>query len=129
MAEIVQLVSIAILTAILTIIVKQYKPELAALVQLGGVILVVLMVVQWIPDIFDTSGAMLQFASIDGKWLQVLVKALGIAIVTELGINICEDNSNKALASVVSLAGKILILLVALPLLRAVAEIAAGLIG
>jgi len=126
--NILQIAATAIITAVLAVLVKQYKPEYAALVQLAGAVLIVGAAFRLIPELTGTAESMLSFAGIEGEWMKVLVKALGIAILSELAADVCRDNGSAALAGIVELAGKAAILLLALPLLRAVAEVAAGLI-
>jgi stage III sporulation protein AD len=65
---------------------------------------------------------------VDGGWLKLLLKALGIAVLIQTSADLCRDNNNAALAGAVELAGKVMILTLAIPLLRAAAEIAVGLI-
>ncbi len=127
--DILQIAAIAILTAVLVILVKQYKPEYAMIVQLCGIAVIAVSVVALVPQLTASADSMLAFASIDSKWLTLLIKALGIAIVTELAADICKDNGSNAVAGMVELAGKALILLLCIPLLRSVAEIAVGLIN
>jgi len=127
--DIIRAAALAILTAALSLVVKQYRPEYAMLVQLGGVIVTALSALALVPSLTQDAASLLAFGGIDGGWLILLVKALGIAILTELAADICRDNGVTALAGITELAGKAMILLLCLPLLRAVAEIAAGLIG
>ena len=127
--DIVRIAAIALISAVLSLLVRQYKPEYAMLVQLGGAAVIAVSVLALLPALLESSDSLLSFAGVDGKWLMLLIKALGIAIVTELSADVCRDNGSSALAGMVELAGKALILLLCIPLLRAVAEIAVGLIN
>jgi stage III sporulation protein AD len=49
-----------------------------------------------------------------------VMKVLGIAYLTELAAGICRDTGEQALAQRVELGGKVLILLLAIPVLNAV---------
>ena len=51
-----------------------------------------------------------------------LYKTIGIALVVQVGGNLCRDAGESALASVVETAGTLCALLAALPLLRAVLD-------
>ena len=56
------------------------------------------------------------------------MKILGIAVVTKIGADICTDSSNSALATVVELVGKAIILAMCLSLIKTLAELAKGLL-
>lgn len=55
--------------------------------------------------------------------VQALLKALGIAYVTELSAALCRDTNETSLAAGVELAGKAEILVISFPLLRQMVEI------
>ena len=54
--------------------------------------------------------------------LAFLISPIGIALVVQVGGNLCRDAGESALASVVETAGTLCALLAALPLLRAVLD-------
>src|SRR5699024_4734138 len=62
-------------------------------------------------------------ASIESTYIQTILKIIGIAYVTELGANIVKDAGLASVASKLELAGKIFILLLAIPIITAVIDI------
>lgn len=60
------------------------------------------------------------YMQIDDAYLRVLLQIMGIAFITEFGAGICKDSGQKAIASNIELAGKIMILVVAAPILMAI---------
>lgn len=61
--------------------------------------------------------------SIDTQYIAILFKGLGICLVTELICDICSDCGEKALSGQMLLAGKISLLILSLPLYRALIEL------
>lgn len=53
-----------------------------------------------------------------GKHMKVLIKALGIALITSTASDICRDAGESAVASKVELLGKCEILLLSFPILK-----------
>lgn len=64
-----------------------------------------------------------------GGHLAVLTKALGITLAVQLTAELCRDLGESALASKLELLGKAELLLLSLPLLNEMAELAAELIN
>lgn len=127
--EIIKFAAIGIICAVLTVIVKQYRPELAVIVQLGGITVLAIFAVEYLQKIFaEAEGFLSGVSLIDDGYVKLLVKVLGIAIITKLGADICSENSSSALASVVELTGKAVILAMCLSLIKTLAELAKGLI-
>lgn len=127
--EIIKFAVIGIICAILTVIVRQYRPELAVIVQLGGIAVLAIFAVEYLKNIFTEAQSFLSDISlIDDGYIKLLVKVLGIAIITKLSADICSENSSSALATVVELTGKSVILAMCLSLIKTLAELAKGLI-
>ena len=56
----------------------------------------------------------------------ILVKAVGVAVVTKLGVELCTDGGSRTLAAVLSLFGAAASLSVAMPLVREVLRLLLG---
>lgn len=121
--------ALALVTAVASVLLRQYRPEYAPVAVLAGIAAVAASVVSALPSVSGLSQAFLGFGGLDSGWLKLLLKALGIAVLIQTSADLCRDNANTALAGVVELAGKLLLLTLAIPLLRAAAEIAVGLIN
>ena len=116
--EIIKFALIGILCAVLVVVVRQQRPELAMIVQLAGM-----------KNIFtETDGLFSDAEFLNDGYLELLVKILGIAAVTKIGSDICKDSANSALATVVELVGKAVILAMCLSLIKTLAEISKGLL-
>lgn len=127
--EIIKFAVIGIICAVLTVVVRQYRPELAIIVQLGGIAVLAIFAVEYLKNIFAQTEDFLSGVSlIDDGYVKLLVKVLGIAIITKIGADICSENSSSALATVVEFTGKSVILAMCLSLIKTLAELAKGLI-
>lgn len=127
--EIVKFAAIGIICAVLTVAVRQYRPELAVIVQIAGITVLAIFAAEYLKNIFaEATGFWCGIGLIDDSYIKLLVKVLAIAIITKLGSDICSENSSAALATVVELTGKAVILAMCLSLIKTLAELAKGLI-
>ncbi|SHF59899.1 stage III sporulation protein AD [Ornithinibacillus halophilus] len=120
--DIIQIVIIGIIASILYIILKDLKGPFAFLIVLITGITIFIVVINQIGSIIQMIESLGQKASIDGMYIDTILKIIGIAYITELGANITKDAGLGAVASKIELAGKIFILLLALPIITAVIE-------
>lgn len=127
--EIVKFVVIGIICAVMTVVVRQYRPELAVIVQLAGIVIIAIFAFEYLKNIFEETGSFFSDVKIvsDG-YLTILIKILAIAVITKLGADICSDSSNSALATVVELTGKTVILVMCLSLIKTLVTLAKGLL-
>lgn len=118
-----QICGIGVITAVAALIVKQFRGEMALPVRLSGSIVILGVVLGLMVPVYVyldqlTSGFRL------GEYGGVLLKALGIALMTHIGAELCRDCGESGVASCVELAGKCEILLLSLPLIASVMDAA-----
>lgn len=127
--DIVKISFLGIITALLYALIRQIKPEIAPLVVLGGVAVVLVTLADSLLDVSDSVDDMMKLAGIEKENISILMKALGICVVTQFAADICYDNSCSSIAAAVELAGRIGAIALSMPMLKTVAELAIGLIN
>lgn len=127
--EIIKFALVGIICAVLVVVVRQQRPELAVIVQLAGIAVLAILSIEYLKNIFaETDGLFLEVEFLNDGYLELLVKILWIAAVTKIGSDICKDSANSALATIVELVGKTVILAMCLSLIKTLAEISKGLL-
>ncbi|WP_066637596.1 stage III sporulation protein AD [Desulfolucanica intricata] len=120
--EILQIVGLGIIGAILAVILRQQKPELALLLSIGVGVLIFLMVINQITAVFGTLRDLASQANISMVYVGTILKIVGIAYIADFGAQICRDSGEGALASKIEFAAKILVLVMAVPIIVAVLQ-------
>jgi len=62
-------------------------------------------------------------AKVERFYLDTVLRVIGVAYLAEFGSQICRDAGEGAIASKVELAGKVLIMVLAVPVVTAVVEV------
>ena len=121
--SIFSLAGVALLAAVLILFLRELRPAFIPPVRLGATILLIgaalalySPVIARIEALFSQTGA--------GEYTDVVLRALGIALICELTGLFCRDLGEGALAEGVELFGKLEILILSLPLLDKVLEMA-----
>lgn len=127
--DIVKISFLGIMTALLYALIRHIKPEIAPLIVLGGATVVLVLLADSLLDVSDSVDEMMKLAGIEKENVSILMKALGICVVTQFAADICYDNSCSSMAAAVELAGRIGAIALAMPMLKTVAELAIGLIN
>ena len=128
MVDIFKVVGIGIITCVITIVIKQIKPELAVFVGITGGLIIVLMIASSFLNVVNTFSAIAQKGGVSNGLFKTLLKIIGIGYITEFASNICADAGSNSLGDKMILAGKILILTVAMPVVTSILEIVIGLL-
>ena len=118
----------ALLGLTATVILRQWRPEWAALLRVA-VALVFLGLTVTMVSTGMTFAADLGGGTVSAELWQILIKALGIAFLTEVASGICRDGGEASLATWVETAGKLEILILSLPLVEHILDAAKELLG
>ena len=125
--EILQIAGLSLILCCLTLLLKKENGAFSFLVLLGGVLTLSFMIFPLLGPVLDWGGEMGE--SVAGGALGYLFKALGIALITQLAQELCKDAGAGALASMVELGGRALILMAVFPMLQNVLSQVEGLLG
>lgn len=121
--------AVAVIAAFLAAVLRRYTPEHGlALGLAAGVIIVVAALSEALP-LFRQLKVLLDRSGASNEYIGVLMRALGICLLTELAADTCRDAGEQGLASKAELVGKLALLTVALPLFQKVGDMALTLIG
>lgn len=127
--DVVKIAFLGIITALLYGLLRQIKPELAPLVVLGGAAVILITLADSLLNVSGSVDDMMTLAGLEKENVSILMKALGICVVTQFAADICYDNSCSSIAAAVELAGRVGAVALAMPMIKTVAQIAIGLIN
>ena len=125
----VALCGIVLLAAILCVLLRKYHAEYSIIISLAAGILVLAIVLSRISPAISQIQSLLTATKLSSEYGLILFKALGICFLTQFSADSCRDAGESALASKIELAGKIAIVILALPLFEKIAQTAITLIG
>lgn len=122
--DLFQVAVFCLTAAVLAIVLRQYRPEYAVFVSLACSVVAVVYLLQGIAQVMEELGGLLENAMLPEGLVQVVVKCLGVCILTELAGQTCRDAGEQAIGAKVELAGKVTLVLVSLPLFERLLELA-----
>lgn len=122
MEDVARVVGAGLVLTILLGFLRERYPALAVqlvLAFVAGVFLVLLPVLGRVVGVFTELG---RRAQVSGTYLEIALRALGVAYVAAFGAQVCKDAKEEALAGTIELVGKVVILLLALPVFMGILE-------
>ena len=126
--EILKILGVGIITTITYIVVKQIKPEFSSLILIAGSCLILCFIVGYIADIVQVVDKILTQTGINKDVFAIILKIIGIGYLVEFGANFCIDAGNSSMADKILLAGKLIILIVSMPILTSLLDTVLGLL-
>lgn len=114
-AEVIKLCGFGLLAVVLSVIVRQLKPENAVFVNIAAGIMILIVAVKLLSPSVKAIGELADSAGISGDFTEILLKALVISYVTALSADCARDAGESALGSKLELAGRVSIAALSLP--------------
>ena len=127
--QIFQLVGIAFVTAVAALILKGTKPELAFAVTVAGSIILLLFVFEVFRGSVSIFGDIANETGIDSSLVKILLKMVGIGYLVEFSAGILNDFGQNSVADKLIFCGKVVILVLAIPILESVLTLIKQLLG
>lgn len=116
----------ALLCAVAIVLLRSVKSELLPLQWTGTVVLCGASLVLWQP-VLGWLGELCSAAGVHDE-AALLLKGLGVAVLTQLCADLCRQSGEGTLANGVEMAGRAEILLLCLPMLKSLVGMAEALI-
>ncbi|ABO49594.1 putative sporulation protein [Desulforamulus reducens MI-1] len=120
--DILQIVGLGLVVCILAIILRQQKPPMATLLTMTAGIIIFFAMMSQITAVFNVLRDLASQANVSMVYMGTILKIVGIAYIADFGSQICRDAGESALASKIEFAAKIIVLVMAVPIIVAVLQ-------
>lgn len=120
--EIIQVVGLGLIATILILIVKEQKPMFAFLLAAATGVLIFMFLMGKIGTVVTELERMAKSAGVELIYLKMILKIIGIAYIAEFGAQVVRDAGQENIASKIELAGKMLIMVLAVPIIGIIIE-------
>lgn len=120
--DILKIIGIGLISLIIIIIVRQYKPEFTLYVSLLAGALILIFIMDKIGGIINLLTSLSNKTAINNEFLILLIKITGIAFLTEFAVSLCKDTGETAIANKVDMGGKVIIVSMSIPIISSLLE-------
>lgn len=122
-------VGVLLCAAVLATVLRGHRPEwaLGLTVVAGG--LVVGLLLKELTPLLSAVRRMLTVGGLSDTALSVVLRAAGVCFVTQWAADTCRDAGQSALAGKAELVGRVLLLLMTVPLFEQVLTLVTGVVG
>ncbi|MCH5191850.1 MAG: hypothetical protein J1F23_06750 [Oscillospiraceae bacterium] len=110
---------IALIFACFSVILKSNRPEYVFILRIGTVAAIFFLMLDDISSFITNMLTAFSAFNIDSVHIALLLKSVGIAIITDFICDTLKDSGETSIAGVVALSAKFIILFMALPMINA----------
>lgn len=110
---------IAIIFVCFSVILKSFRPEYVFILRICAVAAIFLLMLDDISSFISNMLTAFSAFNISSIHIKLLLKSVGIAVITDFICDTLKDSGETSIAGVVALSAKFLILFMALPMINA----------
>jgi stage III sporulation protein AD len=114
---------------VLWIMLSKQGKEYALLLSIGACALIMILMFRFLEPVLDQLKQLEALGNLQPEWLNVMLKAVGIGIVVEMGSLICTDAGNAALGKTLQFLGTGAILWLSIPLVDSLIKLLQQILG
>ena len=118
--------ALCVAVAMVCAMLRPQRPELATAISLAGGLAALSMLAAQAGPVEEWISALSESMKADGDVALVIVKGAGVTLLSELGIQLCADAGESALAGRIALAARVAMLGLCAPLINELAALIGG---
>lgn len=126
--EVIKIVGVSIFAVIMIIILKNYRPEMALVLSIITGIGIVLYAISKMSSVINVLNDLVSKSGVNTDFLLIIIKVIGIAYMVEFGKNVCIDAGQSSIATKLEMAGKVVIVVLTIPLISSLVNVLVGLV-
>ena len=121
--DILQIVGLGIVAAVIIIVLRVQKPEIAIQVSMVTGVIIFMLLASKLAAVVQMLESYANKADINPVYFTTVLKIIGIAYITEFGAEVCKDAGESSIASKIELAGKVMIVVLAVPIITSLLDL------
>lgn len=122
-------IAVSLLTAILGVVIGKQNKDISLLLSISGCVLVAGLAAVYLSPVVQFLEELESLGNLRSDMLGILLKAVGIGLVSEIASVICGDSGNAGLSKMIQLIGSVMILWLSIPVFRALLDLVQTILG
>ncbi len=118
MEKIITIVFVALGAVFISALVKKYAPDYSVAISICATVIIIFFILTELTEALDFFENLMSEGSINGQWINSIVKVTVISFVGQWGVGICRDAGENSIAEKIELAVKVMILVICLPYIK-----------
>ncbi len=116
----IKIATISVVFLLLSIILKNNRPEYAFILRIFTVALIFYIALDYILDFINSYSTLFSNFNLESSHLTLLLKVIGVALITDFISDTMIDSGETALANTVTVVSKFIILFLTMPILNGI---------
>ena len=116
--DVMKMAGLSVFAAVAAVILRRLRPEMGMALSLAAGIMLLTLAFPLLSEVVGGLSALARQGGVGDAYLQQLMKVAGISLLTDFSAQTCRDAGEDGLAMKAELAGRVMLLTLALPPLQ-----------
>lgn len=121
--KVFQVVGLGIISTILIVTIKDTKPEFKILLSITTGVIIFSMLLNELSYVIETINTLSDRVDVNIRYFDTIIKIIGIAYIVEFASQVSKDAGEDSIAMKIEFGGKIIIMVLAIPILMALMDL------
>lgn len=121
--DMIQVGMIGIIAVILAISIKRESPVFAVLISLSAGLFIIMLLLPKLSAAFGLIEQMMNDMGADIKYIEIILKIVGIVYICEFCSQICIDVGESAIAAKIELGARVFIMVISMPVISSLLQL------
>ena len=126
--ELIKIAAVGVVCSLVVVYLKNSDSQLAGLATVASGVLLLILTVGYAAEFLSLLTSLGDYAQTGGQVVKIVIKILGISYLVEFTADVIDDMGLKSVSDKVVLAGKILIITAAFPVIENLIKIVINLL-
>ncbi len=118
-----KIIAIGLISCVASMVIKPVRSDFAILVGIAGGLIIIAMIVNYFTGILSSIKDIIGVTGLNSSLYTILLKIIGIGYLIEFSAGICCETGNPGLGDKIMLGGKLVIMVMALPIVTNILNI------
>lgn len=122
-------IAVSLLTVILGAVMGKKDKDISVLLSIAGCVLIAGFTAVYLSPVVRFLGELESMGNLRSDLLGILLKAVGIGLISEIAAVVCSDSGNAGLGKMIQLIGSVVILWLSIPVFQALLDLVQTILG
>lgn len=123
MSVFLRAISAALISVIAGLLLRKYNQDMAMLVSIASCIIILILTGGYLGRVLEFLQRLKRMAQYDSAGYTLLIKAMGVGMLTQIAALICADGGHQAAAKALQILGTAVMLSLAIPVLDSLLDL------
>lgn len=116
--DLMKIAALAVCAAICALVLRRMRPEMGAALSIAAGLMVLLLAIPMVAQVMSGLSDMAQSGGVSDGYMAQLLKVAGVSLLMDFAAQTCRDAGEESLAMKAELAGRVMLLALALPFMQ-----------